>query len=91
MTMWNHDVDVTRPINGGIQHEFKFPNGYGASVVRHDFSYGHEAGLWEAAVLGVGGHLTYLTPITDDVVGHLDDVGVEKFLDAVAALPEIPA
>lgn len=24
---------------------------YGASVVRHSFSYGHEQGLWELAVI----------------------------------------
>lgn len=80
----------TRPCNGGVQHEYKFPNGYGASVVRHDFSFGRESGLWELAVLGQDGRLTYETPITDDVIGYLSEADVNEHLAAIAALP-VPA
>ena len=41
----------TSPMNGGVQHTYKFPNGYGASVIRHEGSYGYSQGLWELAVL----------------------------------------
>ena len=31
----------------GVQHVYEFPNGYGASVIKHDYSYGGKSGLWE--------------------------------------------
>ena len=65
----NAEVE-TRPIHGGIQHAYQFPNGYGASVVRHSFSYGGSLGLWELAVIH-NGELCYDTPITNDVLGNL--------------------
>lgn len=83
-----HTADLTRSINGGVQHRFSYPNGYGASVVRHLYSYGNESGLWELAVLGRDGRLTYDTPITGDVLGHLTEHEVAATLDAIAALPE---
>ena len=68
------------------QFKYKFDNGLGASVVRHNFSYGHEDGLWELAVLNVDGSLLYDSPITDDVIGHLDQNAVDKILDKIEAL-----
>ena len=35
----------------GIQRIYKFDNGYGASVVKHKYSYGGDKGLWELAVI----------------------------------------
>lgn len=35
----------------GIQHIFHFPNGRGASVVKHHGSYGYEQDLWEIGYL----------------------------------------
>lgn len=72
---------------GGDQYRFTFLNGYGASVIRHAGSYGSELGLWELAVLGKNGHLTYRTLITDDVIGYLTEADVSKLLDDIAALP----
>ena len=40
-----------RPVNGGIQYVAVFPNGKGASIVKHNFSYVNKVGLWEHAVL----------------------------------------
>ena len=77
----------TRIINGGTQWRFDFPNGYGASVVRHSFSYGREQGLWELGVIGTNGRLTYHTPITDDVIGHLDEAAVTELLGLIEELP----
>lgn len=75
---------------GGKQALAGFPNGYGASVVQFDGSYGYEQGLWELAVIEVnegGFDLTYKTPITDDVLGHLAPEDVTETLQRIAALP----
>lgn len=56
---------------GGVQSIIKFDNGYGASIVQTPYTYGGDKGLYELAVLGNDGHLTYDTPITDDVIGWL--------------------
>ena len=76
----------TRGLHGGVQHKYKFPNGYGASVVSHPYSYGGDRGLWELAVLGLDGHLTYDTPITNDVLGYLSEDEVNEALAKIAAL-----
>lgn len=65
---------------------FSFPNGLGASVVRGPYSYGGPEGLFELGVIGVDGHLTYKTSITDDVVGNLTVEQVNQLLDRIAAL-----
>ena len=84
----------SKNINGGIQYIFKAPNGYGASIVQHQFSYGHEQGLWELAVTKYTSekdwNICYDTHITSDVLGHLTDEEVESTLEAIKALqPEI--
>ena len=71
--------------NGGIQKVYKFPNGYGASVIRHKGSYGYSKGLWELAVLE-GDELCYDTEITDDVIGHLNDPEVDRLLRRIQQL-----
>ena len=77
---------------GGVQKLFRFPNGYGASVVQFPYSYGGESGLWELAVIRYSGEdndsfsLTYDTPITDDVLGYLSEQDVDALLEQVAAL-----
>lgn len=83
---------IEKPLNGGIQKIFSFPNGYGASVVKHSFSYGGSSGLWELAVLKINSvkpldfDLCYTTPITNDVIGHLDDEEVQEKLRAISEL-----
>jgi hypothetical protein len=72
-------------INNGVQHKYAFPNGYGASVVKHDFSYGGKNGLWELAVLNEG-ELDFSTVITHDVIGHLSWKEVEKVLENIKNL-----
>lgn len=64
----------------------EFPNGYGASVVRHAFSYGGSAGFYELAVLH-DGEIVYDTPITNDVIGWLTMARVGDLLHDIAALP----
>ena len=75
-----------------IQYIYRFPNGYGASVVKHSGSYGHALDLWELAVTtwnDDGDHLNYSTPITDDVLGNLTGAMVCDILGKIACLPAI--
>lgn len=75
-----------KPFNGGTQQKCSFDNGYGASIIRHRFSYGGSQGLYELAVLK-GDSLCYDTPITDDVLGHLTKEEVNTLLAQIEALP----
>ena len=75
-----------KDVNGGTQRIYKFPNGYGASVIRHQGSYGFKNGLWELAVLDSSGDLCYSTPITNDVIGHLTDEEVILKLNEIRGL-----
>ena len=70
----------------GYQLIYKFDNGYGASVVKHDMSYGSKKGLYEIAVLDSEGHLCYDTPITTDTIGHLTMGDVEQYLAEISLL-----
>lgn len=82
-------IFLERSINGGSQVIHKFENGYGASVVQHEFSYGSEDGLSELAVLKFDGddwNLTYDTEITDDVIGYLTEEDVQDLLVRIEKL-----
>ena len=76
----------TNYIYNGVQHRYTFPNGYGASVIKHDYSYGGKSGLWELAVLDNMGQVDSTTQITNDVIGHLTWERVEKYLERVKLL-----
>ena len=80
--------------DSGIAARQFFDNGYGVSVVRFTTyfgagSYGSEEGLYEVAVIkGTEDdwNITYDTPITDDVLGHLSEEEVEVLLYEVENL-----
>jgi len=55
----------------GVRAEYNFDNGFGASIVKTEYSYGGKEGLYEIAVLDSTGNLTYETSVTSDVIGHL--------------------
>ncbi len=71
---------------GGVQALIQFENGYGASVVCTPYTYGGRNGLYELAVLDKGGHITYDTPITNDVIGHLEKNEVTDILKQIQSL-----
>lgn len=77
-------------IHGGTQRVYRFPNGYGASVINHSFSYGNHLGLYELAVLKFNNddnfEICYDTNITDDVIGYLDEDKVQYFLKRIEDL-----
>ena len=74
----------------GVQYIFKFENSYGASIVKHNSSYGHERDLWELAVIKFYSTeewgLVYDTEITDDVEGWLTDTDVKELLARIKGL-----
>jgi hypothetical protein len=94
-------LERSHPAAPGTQKFYRFDNGLGASVVRFSFSpgvgsYGAAEGLWELAVLKFSGpntasdfELTYATPITDDVVGHLTEDEVQALLVRIQELPAL--
>ena len=71
----------------GIGYTVKYPNGYGASIVKNEASYGREKDLWELAVLK-GDRLCYDTSITKDVIGWLRDEQVAKICSDIARIGE---
>ena len=73
-----HDVN-------GVQAVIEFNNGYGASIVTHSQSYGGKSGLYELAVTK-DGLLTYDTPITNNVLGWLDEQDVTEVLIKIQQL-----
>lgn len=81
------DKESAKSYMGGWIVRYRFPNGWGASIIRNAMSYGRESGAFELAVLDAAGHLTYDSGITDDVIGWLDTAGVEDLLRQIRALP----
>ena len=78
-----HTMTLTeREELGGVQKLFEFPNGYGASVVIHDFSYGLELALLDADC-----NIIQHPDITDDVAGFLNSDTACDLLEKIARLP----
>lgn len=65
-----------------------FPNGRGVSIIRHQYSYGGKAGLFEVAVLDSKGEIDYSTPVCGDVLGWQT---VDEVLDAMKRVHDLPA
>ena len=74
---------------GGEMAREHFDNGYGASVVRHAYSYGGKIGLYELAVIDNKEEICYTTPITDDVIGYLREEDVSEVMIRIQNLPTI--
>jgi hypothetical protein len=75
-----------RILMGGIISRITFENGYGASVVKGEHTYGGKDGLYELAVLDKDGKLCYDTPVTDDVEGYLSEDEVTKLMEQIQKL-----
>jgi hypothetical protein len=69
----------TKEVMDGVQKLYSF--------IRHTGSYGGDQGLWELAVLK-GEELCYNTPITDDVLGRLNDPEVDSYLRQISQLTD---
>jgi hypothetical protein len=75
------------------EHAFHmFPNYYGVSVIRGQYTYGGKKGRYEIAVIHMGPNDTestimYDTPITNDVIGYLTPEDVTDIMKQVSELP----
>ena len=69
----------------GIVSRTQFDNGYEASVVKSEYTYGGNDGLYELAVFK-DGQICYDTPITDDVIGYLRP---EDVTDVMAKIQQL--
>ena len=69
----------------GIVSRTQFDNGYEASVVKSEYTYGGKDGLYELAVFK-DGEICYDTPITDDVIGYLRP---EDVTDVMAKIQQL--
>lgn len=66
----------------GWQKVFRFPNGFGASIVNHDMSYGFELALLH------DGNLVHHPKITNDVIGGLTPCRARNLLKKIANLSQ---
>jgi len=71
---------------GGYRKVVTFRNGYSASIVSSEFTYGGRQGLFEIGLLDSDMKLTY-PPGFGDVVGYLDFDGVIETLKYIENLP----
>ena len=69
----------------GIVSRTQFDNGYEASVVKSEHSYGGKDGLYELAIFK-DDEICYDTPITNDVLGYLSDKDVTEILIKIQQL-----
>ena len=77
---------IEKKAHDGTQRIFSFPNSkYQASVVCHSYSYGGDIGLFELAVL-LKGKVCYTSGITKDVIGHLTEKQVQKYIKKISNL-----
>lgn len=75
------DVDV-RAVLGGLHARVFFENGYEASVIQHDCSYGLEVAVCH------DGAVVYDTKFGGDVRRHLDTDTLRDALVCIASLSE---
>ena len=91
MTMLNELMEITKGAKitdhscSYMQRiRIMFPNGYGASLIKGDGSYGTEL-----AVITAEGPC-YDTEITDDVIGNIENLEeLNGYLERIKALPSI--
>jgi hypothetical protein len=71
----------------GIISRIQFDNGFGASVVKHQYSYGGDRGLYELAVLDSNGEVHYDNSVANgDVIGYLRPEDVTGVMEKIQKL-----
>ena len=87
MKTFNEIEFKTNPmgVDFGIVSRTKFDNGYEVSVVKSQYSYGGEKGLYELAIFK-DGEICYDTDITGDVIGYLRPEDVTDVMEKIQKL-----
>ena len=87
MKTFNEIEFKTNPmgLDFGIVSRTKFDNGYEVSVVKSQYSYGGEKGLYELAIFK-DGEICYDTDITGDVIGYLRPEDVTDVMEKIQKL-----
>ena len=87
MKTFNEIEFKTNPmgVDFGIVSRTKFDNGYEVSVVKSQYSYGGEKGLYELAIFK-DGEICYDTTITGDVIGYLRPEDVTDVMEKIQQL-----
>lgn len=84
---------ATRRLLDGVQAIFRFPNGYGGSVISHRGSYGVELGVayWDDPSDPTEDFdLTYDTPVTAGTSGVLGWMTQETLVETLTAIEALP-
>ena len=68
-----------------MTHREFFPNGYGVSIISHEFSYGLELAVLKGDADEA--EICYDTPITNDVIGYCTAEQLVEIVKNVKALP----
>lgn len=81
------NYDVSPHPAGGTHLRVAFENGWGVSVIRHQYSYGGREGLFEIGILNEDGHIEYDNPVNaDGVIGWLTAQDVVAYMNVIASL-----
>ena len=80
------EYEKPHPLGLGDALQYEFPNGYGISIIRHEYSYGASEGLWEAALLK-DDTISYRDDIFDNSVeGYLSPEDIKERIEQIMAL-----
>ena len=80
MTFDNLNFHI-RKSGDGIYAHYKFPNGYGISVIRSSYSYSDE-NTYEVAIIH-NNDLTFSTPLTNNVLSYQTPEDINKLLEII--------
>ena len=85
MSLWRNRLKEStfKEAHGGIQIKYYFKNGYGASIVMHQYSYGGDEALFELALINHNDNLIYKEDF-GEVLGYLDFGQVETMLTMIS-------
>jgi len=85
MSLWRNRLKEfkSQQIHDGIQIKYYFKNGYAASIVMHNWSYGGDEGLFELALMNHNDKIIYKEDF-GEVLGYLDFGQVELMLTMIS-------